>query len=93
METWKVLAVDKKAVISFKAENKQVPGIRLLLQGSEPAFGGDDRYIAFNWHDQFISYERLKKLAVQPMPGDVVQLYFNRYGDIEEIKIVPIEGK
>ncbi len=93
METWKVLAVDRKAVIKFKTEGKEVPGVRLLLQGAEPAFGADDRYIGFNWHDQFISYERVKKLGVEPMPGDVVQLYFNRYGDIEEIKIVPVEGK
>ena len=93
METWKVLAVDRKAVIKFKNEGKEIPGVRLLLQGAEPAFGADDRYIGFNWHDQFISYERVKKLGVEPMPGDVVQLYFNRYGDIEEIKIVPIEGK
>lgn len=88
MEQWEVLAIDKKAVIKFKADNKEIPGVRLLLRGTEPADGEKDRYLGFNWHDQFISNERLRRLNVTPMPGDVIELYFNRYGDIESLKII-----
>lgn len=88
MEQWVVLAVDKNAILRFKADNKEVPGVRLLLRGSAPAGGEKDRYLGFDWHDQFISNERLRKLDVSPMPGDLIQMYFNRYGDIEKIEIL-----
>lgn len=89
METWKVLAVDKKAKISFRSENKTIEGVRLLLQGPEPKFGEDERFIGFPWHDQFISHDRMKQLGVEPRPGETIVLLFNRYGDIEKMNIVP----
>lgn len=88
METWEVLAIDKKAILRFKNDNKEVQGIRLLLRGSEPAGKAEDRFLGFNWHDQFLSNERLNKLQVFPQVGDVINLIFNRYGDIVDIKIV-----
>lgn len=88
METWEVLAIDKNAVLRFKAEGKVITGVRFLLRGSEPAGGQNDRYLCFNWHDQFISNSRLQELNVQPMPGDVINIYFNRYGDIIKLEIV-----
>lgn len=87
METWEVVAVDKKAVMRFKNEGKEIAGIRLLLKGNEPANKVEDRYIGFNWHDQFISNERLAKLEVTPHPGDIVTIFFNRFGDIIKIDV------
>lgn len=87
METWEVVAVDKNSIMRFKNEGKEIPGVRLLLKGTEPAGGERDRYLGFNWHDQFISNDRLAKLAVAPKPGDIIKMYFNRYGDIIQIEV------
>lgn len=88
MEIWEVIAVDKNSIMRIKSEGKEIPGVRLLLKGSEPANSDKDRFIGFNWHDQFISTERMKKLGVAPLPGQVIQIYFNRFGDIENIEVV-----
>lgn len=88
METWEVVAVDKNSIMRFKNEGKEIRGVRLLLRGSEPAGGEKDRYLGFNWHDQFISNERLQTLNVAPQPGDVINIFFNRYGDIIKIDVV-----
>lgn len=88
MEQWEVLAVDTNAVMRFKTENREIPGIRLLLCDYEPAKGNKPRYLGFAWHDQFISNERLGRLGEAPRPGDIIQLLFNRYGDIIELKVV-----
>lgn len=88
METWEVIAVDKKSIMRFKNEGKEISGVRLLLKGSEPASTDQDRFIGFNWHDQFISTERMNKLGVAPLPGQIVNIYFNRYGDIEKMEVV-----
>ena len=93
METWYVLAVDTRAVLRFKSEGKEIPGVRFLLKGNEPADAPDAQYAGFNWHDQFISNDRLAKLTARPRVGDQIQLFFNRYGDIIEIKILEKEGK
>lgn len=90
MEIWEVLAVDKKAQVTIREEGKVISGLRYLLKGNEPA-GKDDRYACFNWREQFISNERLAKLGVIPCPGDTIQLFFNRYGDIEMIKVLKDE--
>ena len=87
MEEWEVIAVDKKAVMRFKNEGKEIQGVRLLLRGSEPAGDVEDRFLGFNWHDQFISNDRLAKLAVAPKPGNVIKMHFNRYGDIIQIEV------
>lgn len=87
MEEWEVIAVDKNAVLKFKNEGKEIPGVRLLLRGSEPAGGEKDRFIGFNWHDQFISEDRMRQLNVAPLPGQTIKMYFNRYGDITKIEV------
>lgn len=88
MEKWEVIAVDKNSIMRFKNEGREISGVRLLLRGYEPADGEKDRYLGFNWHDQFISHERLKKLQAAPQPGDQIVIYFNRYGDITQIDLV-----
>lgn len=87
METWEVIAVDKNSIMRFKNEGKEIHGVRLLLRGSEPAGGDRDRYLGFNWHDQFISNERMQALNAAPRPGDVINIFFNRYGDIIKLDI------
>ena len=37
--------------------------------------------------DQFVSNERLAALNVALKPGDMITLYFNRYGDIAKVEI------
>lgn len=85
MERWKVIAADKKAEVTIREENKKYKGVRYLLQGFDDCSGTDARYACFNWREQFISTERLANLGVIPCPGDVIKLYFDRYGAIDEI--------
>ena len=88
MENWEVIAVDKNSILRFKNDGKEIRGVRFLLRGNEPVGGDKDRYLGFNWFDQFISHERLEKLNVFPLPGDIVNISFNRYGDIISIDIL-----
>ena len=88
MEIWEVLAVDKNHVITIKAEGKKIPGIMLLLRDPNGKVGDRERYLGFVWREQFISNERLAMLQVTPMPGDIITLNFNRFGDIVECIIV-----
>lgn len=86
METWEVVGVDTQSVITIKSEGKQIRGIKLFLEGDAPT---DDRgrYLGRVCREQFISNDRLGRLGVQPMPGDIVTLYFNRYGDLEKVDV------
>lgn len=88
METWEVIAVDTNHVINIKAEGKKIPGIKLLLRDPNTPAGDRNRFLGFAWIEQFISNERLAMLKVSPMPGDLISLVFNRYGDIVELKIL-----
>lgn len=85
MEIWEVVGVDTKAVIKFN-DGRSVDGARWYLVGEAP----DDnrgRYIGRVVKDQFVSNERLHALGVLPQPGDVIILYFNRYGDIAKVEV------
>ena len=85
MEIWEVVGVDTKAVIKFN-DGRSVDGARWYLVGEAP----DDnrgRYIGRVVKDQFVSNERLHTLGVLPQPGDVITLYFNRYGDIAKVEV------
>lgn len=86
MEVWEVVGVDTQSVITIKSENKQIRGIKLYLVGDAPS---DDRnrYLGKVAREQFISNDRLGRLGVQPMPGDIVTLYFNRYGDLDKVEV------
>lgn len=88
MEVWKVLAVDTDYKFKSRNDGNMVPGIRLLLTPPVNECGDRTRFRGFEWMEQFITNERMRELNVQPMPGDTIQLIFNRYGSIEEIKIV-----
>ena len=86
MEIWEVVGVDTQSVINIKAEDKRISGIKLFLLGDAPA-GERGRYLGRVAREQFISHDRLARLGVEPMPGDVVTLYFNRYGDLEQMDV------
>ena len=86
MEIWEVIGVDTNAVRTIKAENKKVYGIALQMIGDVPA-ADKQRFIGRVVREQFISNERRARLGVEPMPGDNITLLFNRWGDIEDIKI------
>ena len=85
MEIWEVVGVDTNSVITIKAEGKSIRGIKLFLVGDAPS-GEGNRYLGRVCREQFVSNDRLGRLGVQPMPGDLINLYFNRYGDIEKIE-------
>lgn len=85
MEVWEVVGVDTNHQITIKAENKTIKGIRLFLIGDAPDNSG--RYRGRQCREQFISNERLAALNVQPLPGDIITMYFNRFGDIAKIEI------
>lgn len=85
MEVWEVIGVDTNAQVNIKAENKVIRGIKLFLVGDAPDQSG--RYRGRQCRDQFISNERLAALNVQPMPGDTITIYFNRFGDLAKIEI------
>lgn len=86
METWEVVGVDTNAEINIKAEGKLIRGVKLFLIGDAPD-DGKGRYRGRIVRDQFLSNERLGALGVQPLPGDLITLYFNRYGDIVKIEV------
>lgn len=87
MEIWEVVGVDTNAVVTIKAENnKQIRGVKLFLVGDAPD-DGSGRYRGRICREQFLSNERLAALKVQPMPGDIIEIYFNRYGDVAKILI------
>lgn len=86
METWEVVGVDTNCQVTIKAENKVVRGVKLFLVGTAPVEG--DRYLGKICREQFLSHERLKMLGVAPQPGDCIELYFNRYGDVAKIDIL-----
>lgn len=85
MEVWEVIGVDTNAQVTIKAENKTIRGIKLFLVGDAPDNSG--RYRGRQCREQFISNERLSALNVQPLPGDTITIYFNRFGDIAKIEI------
>ena len=86
MEVWKVVGVDTQCQITIKAENKTIRGIKRFLVGDAPDKSG--RYRGEVCREQFLSNERLGALNVQPIPGDVITLYFNRFGDVQKIEIM-----
>lgn len=85
METWEVVGVDTNCTITIKAEGKTIRGVKLFLVGEAPDENG--RYRGKVCREQFLSNERLGALKVQPMPGDKITLYFNRYGDVMQISV------
>ena len=85
METWEIVGVDTKATIKF-GDGRTVDGARWHLVGDAPDQSG--RYLGKVVKDQFVSNERLKALGVLPQPGQIITLYFNRYGDIAKVDIV-----
>lgn len=87
MEVWEILGVDTNASIKFN-DGRTVTGIRWQMVGDAPA-DPKGRYLGRIVKDQFVSHERLKALGVEPMPGDVITLYFNRYGDIAQVEMKP----
>lgn len=84
MEVWEVVGVDMKAQIKFN-DGRTVQGIRWMLVGDAP----DDRqrYLGRIVKDQFVSNERMATLGVTPQPGQIITLYFNRYGDIAKVEV------
>ena len=84
MEVWEVVGVDTKASIKFQ-DGRTVNGVRWHLVGDAP--DPTDRYRGKVVKDQFVSNERLAALGVAPLPGDVITLYFNRYGDIAKVEV------
>ena len=85
MEIWEVVGVDTQSVITIKSEGKKIPGIKLFLVGDAPTDEGR-RYLGRVAREQFISHDRLARLGVEPMPGDIITLHFNRYGDLEKLE-------
>lgn len=87
MEIWEVVGVDTTAQIKFN-DGRTVQGVRWMLVGDAPQdLKNPSRFLGRVVKDQFISNERLQSLGVAPKPGDLVTMYFNRYGDIAKVEI------
>ena len=63
-----------------KKSNKQVTGFILHLQSALP----DSKGLGVRCENQYASTELAKDIAL----GDIVELLYNRYGTLEEIRIV-----
>lgn len=87
METWEVVGVDTKSEITIKAEGKLIRGVKLYLIGDAPE-DRNGRYLGRMCREQFLSNDRLGALGVAPRPGDLITIYFNRYGDVCKIDVV-----
>ena len=85
MEIWEVVGVDTQAQINIKAEGKIIRGVKWFLVGDAPDQSG--RYLGRQVREQFVSNERLGTLGVVPKPGDLITMYFNRFGDIAKVEI------
>lgn len=85
METWELVGVDTNATIKFN-DGRSVQGARWFLVGDAPA-DKPGRYMGKIVKDQFVSNERLEMLGVLPKPGQILTLYFNRYGDIAKVEV------
>lgn len=85
MEVWEVVGVDTNAQMNIKAENKIIRGVKWMLVGDAPDNSG--RYRGRVVREQFISNERLAALGVQPLPGDIITMYFNRFGDVAKVEV------
>ena len=85
METWQLVGVDTNATIKFN-DGRSVQGARWFLIGDAPA-DKPGRYMGKIVKDQFVSNERLEMLGVLPKPGQIITLYFNRYGDIAKVEV------
>lgn len=86
METWEVVGIDTNAQVTIKAENRTFRGIKLFLVGEAPEENG--RYRGKVCREQFLSNERLQQLKFTCMPGDLITIFFNRYGDVAKIDVV-----
>lgn len=86
MEQWTILGVDTNATIKFN-DGRSVDGVRWHMVGEAPD-QPKGRYLGKVVKDQFVSHERIKALGVEPMPGDEIIMYFNRYGDIAKVEII-----
>lgn len=86
MEVWEIVGVDTNASIKFN-DGRTVNGVRWHMVGDAPE--DPKRYRGKVVKDQFVSNERLAALNVAPLPGDVITLYFNRYGDIAKVEVAP----
>lgn len=87
MEEWEIVGVDTNATIKFQ-DGRTVQGIRWHMVGDAPSDGAQGRYLGKVVKDQFVSNERLQALRVAPQPGQIITLYFNRYGDIAKVEIM-----
>lgn len=85
METWEVVGVDTNAQVNIKNEGKIIRGVKLFLVGDAPDENG--RYRGRVCREQFLSNDRMASLKVAPMPGDIITLYFNRFGDVIKIDV------
>ena len=86
MEIWEVVGVDTNAAVKFN-DGRTVQGIRWHLVGDAPSEGAHGRYIGKVVKDQFVSNERMQMLKVVPQPGQIITMFFNRYGDICKVEI------
>lgn len=85
MEIWEVVGVDTKGKMTIKSENRTYDGVYLYLVGDAPDQSG--RYRGRICREQFISNERLSALGVNPLPGDIIKIHFNRFGSICQIEV------
>lgn len=87
METWKIFAVDTDHTLQFK-DGTKVHGVKWLMINDPQPGKEAARYYGCVWREQFISDDRLKTLGVEPMPGQTITMYFNRYGDVAKVDVV-----
>ena len=85
METWQVVGIDGKAAVKFN-DGRVVEGVRWFLVGDAPQ-DKPGRYVGQIVKDQFVSNERVSMLGVKPQPGQIITLYFNRFGDIAKVEV------
>lgn len=90
MEVWEVVGVDTQAQMNFKTENRVINGVKWMLVGDAPA-DQNGRFRGSVVREQFISNERLRSLNVAPVPGDIITIYFNRYGDVAKVDIAAVK--
>ena len=82
MEIWTVVGIDTKAVDKNKTTGDHRLGVKIYLVGEnfEPDQG--DRYIGQVCSALFLTHDERKRFAYDPMPGDRIQVAYNRWGRV-----------
>lgn len=86
MEFWTVIGVDTKATEKNKATGVSVSGVKYHVVGANFDSDDPDRCLGECVSVIFVSNEDRQRFQYDAMPGDKIQVAYNRWGRISLFK-------